>query len=156
DLVGAGGRRIVIERDLLDLSAGLCGRESQALVRRVEVVRRRQDVVAGPQPQTVVRQAEAHRRAVGEHDLVGAYPEVVGGRGAHLVVVPGRLVNDRVRIGVQLLSPTRDRVPHGFRMPGEYERGELRQLGVEGEAASNLLPVVTRDGPGRSATRFDA
>jgi hypothetical protein len=31
-------------------------------------------------------------------------------------------------------------------MAGEYERREVRQLRVEGEGASHLLPVVSGDG----------
>ena len=96
-----------------------------------------------PQDDPAVEQAEAHRRAVGEGDLVGRRPEVVGGgvgnRGVELALV---LDHVAVGVGVETAPVAIDRIGHGPRMGGEREGGEVRDVGRQRELRPHRVPVA--------------
>ncbi len=73
---------IAVQRDPPHRRAERSGGEPQRLMRGVEVVGRRHDLLAGLQSEPAVEQAEPHGRRVGERDVDGPGPEVAHPPGA--------------------------------------------------------------------------
>jgi hypothetical protein len=117
----------------------------------VEVVLGGDDLVAAVQLDAVVDQAQAHRGAVGERDLDGIDVQVVGGRGAHLLLLAGELVERAVGVDRQRLAVAGDGVGHLLRRRGEDEGGEVAQVGGERELGAHRVPVLGVEVVGRGA-----
>ncbi len=145
DLVDRGVRRVVVEADAPHLGAVALGAQPQRLVRGVEVVLGRHDLLPLLQAQARVDEAESHRGRVGERDLLRAGLEVVGDRLARGLLDAGlRLAEVDRRVPVELRPVLLDRVAHGLGMRGEDEGGQMHHLRVELEEAAHALPALRR------------
>ena len=132
-LVHGGLRGVVVHRDPLDARAGALPEQPQAVLGRVEVVRRREHLVAGAELEAAVHEAEAHRGAVGERVLRGAPPGT-----------PRR----------PCAPPSRGRSPRSARPPcrGRARRGSRRSRPRGAWCAARGRTPRTVPSPGRAGT----
>ena len=140
DLGGVGVAGLVVQPDPLDRRPGSRRGPAQRLVRRVEVVLGGEHVVALGEVETAVHDAESDGGAGRQRDLVGRRSEVVGRRPSHR---PVDVLLDVVRrVEVERLPVAVDRVADHLRRRRQHERGEVGDVGIEGELGSDGLPVV--------------
>ena len=118
-------------------------RRPQRLVGGVEVVLGRDDLVAGSQTQAAVQQREAHRRAVGQRDVVGRRSQVRPGGFANAPLEPplvGVEVLDRVR--VEFATVLLDRLADLPWVGREQERREVEEFRLQVEEIANAGPAA--------------
>ncbi len=145
DLVDRRLGRVVVELQPPHLGAVALGAQAQRLVRGVEVVLGRHDLLPLLEAKARVDEAEAHRGRVGERDLLRARLQVVGGRLARGFLDAGlRLAEIDGRVPVELGAVLFDRVAHGLGMRGEDEGRQVDHLRVELEEAAHAVPAFGR------------
>jgi len=113
-------------------------------------------VVVGSQCEPVVREAEAHGRAVGQGHLVAGYPEIPCRCLTSRVLEFDLLARGGDGVAVQVVPEPVDGVAHLCRMRRKDERGEVGQLGVQRELVAYCGPVGefgAGAGPGGPAGR---
>ena len=144
DRVDRGRLRLVVEADAADGHAVELLPEAERLVRRVEVVLGRHDLVARLQAQPRVHEPEPHRRRVRERDLVRGRTEIRGGGGAGLLLERGlRPAQVHRGVAVELAAVAGDRLSHDARVGGEQERRQVDEARIEGERrAAGSAPLV--------------
>jgi hypothetical protein len=106
-----------------------------------KVVGRREHMVSWPQSEAVVGQAETHRRAVGQRDLVGGDPQIPRRGSADGIVVGAFFTYHSCRVGVELVAPARYRGTNRRRVSRQHEGCEVCELGVQRELGADVVPV---------------
>ena len=133
--------RVVVERDARDRGAGTSLEQPEGVLCRVEVVRGREHLVAGPQREAAVHQRDAHRGRVGERVVTGGAAGVVGRGLAHGVLELDALEQGALGVEGQPLPVV---VDGGVDLRGvrrEHERRELCHGRVQRELCPHRLPV---------------
>ena len=117
--------------------------EAQRLVRRVEVVLGRHDLLVRLQREPRVEQAEAHRRRVGERDLVRGTPRYrPAAERAAAVSRPSFPWRYETASRSSPATMTLDRVSHGPWMGGEQEGRQVDAPRIERELRAHAAPAA--------------
>ena len=147
DRIGAGRRRLLEQRNHAHARAGAVDRQPDRLMVRVMIVRGAQHLVPGLQRQPLVHQCQAGGGIAGQADILRPRAQVVGNFRLHLyvqVVRPFRehaVLDGDEGIAVDGATIAFDSRPHGGRMAGDEEAGEVHPLRIQRELGANGLPA---------------